>query len=128
MTSLGDAVIRIKKAVNNGTAPSAFKLIAKGVRSPVDLSCEIVKWFETIDDEAVAALDAEIIRCCRTCATAVHDYQFHGLKKAAAAMLKRLPPPPEAANAETPPPKAAIAEIQTPKSASEAAADAPKEG
>jgi len=108
MTSLGDAVIRIEKAVKNGTAPIAFKLIAKGVRSPVDLSCEIVKWFETIDDAAVAALDAEIIRCCRTCATAVRDYQLHGLEKAAAAMLKRLPPPP--------------------KSASEAAADAPKEG
>lgn len=108
MTSLGDAVIRIEKAVKNGTAPAAFKLIAKRARSPVDLSCEIVKWFETIDDEAVAALDEEIIRCCRTCATAVHDYQLHGLEKAAAVMLKRLPPPP--------------------KATSEAAAYAPKEG
>lgn len=103
MTSLGDAVIRIEKAVKNGTAPDAVKRIAKAVRSPVDLSCAMVRWFETIGDDAVAALDLEIIRCLRTCATAVSDYRLHGLEAAAAEMLRRLPAPPKAAPSDDAP-------------------------
>lgn len=109
MTSLGDAVIRIEKAIKNRTAPDEFKRFARAVRSPVDLSCAIVRWLETIDDEAIAALDPEVIKCCRTCATAVRDFRLHGLEKSAAAMLTRLPAPPKAAPTDNPPPKPAPA-------------------
>lgn len=95
MTSLGDAVIRIEKAVKAGTAPAEIKRIWNAVRSPVDLSCAIVEWCAALDDKEIAAFDAEISRCCRTCAHAVCDYRFHGLEEDAAALLKRLPAPPK---------------------------------
>lgn len=93
MKSLGDAVLRIGKAATEASAPAEFKALANAVRSPVDLVSAIVRWAMTLSPEAVAALDAEISRCCRLSAEAVKAYRLYGLESEAAALLALLPSP-----------------------------------